>query len=172
MQTTRLWRPGAVLDRHDVLALSARIAELGDRVGRVGHEALAIVRIAPRPGDHARAVARADPRLVALDERVEGRRVDVTLLDEQGLERAHTRFDVRHLRAVVAVVVAAHDDAPAFLVGRRALLRDGSRSSATKTSTSAANSAAIGAPAPNNAASFSPMGEPRPVQASGPSLAR
>jgi hypothetical protein len=72
-----------------VLALSARKAELGDGRGSILYQPLAVVRIDPGSGDYASAVPRADLLLIGLHQNVEGSRIDVTLLGQQCLERAH-----------------------------------------------------------------------------------
>ena len=67
--------------------------------------------IDPRPGDHARAVAWADLVLVGLDQLIERGRIDVALLGQQRLERAHPQLDVAELgelAVIVVVMVVAH----------------------------------------------------------------
>ena len=104
MQTTMLWTSGVFSTRHHVLALPADVPERGDGRAAVGEQPAAVVRVGPRPGDDARAVVRADPRLVGLDQQVERRRIDVALLGEDALERADPQLRVGQLRALVAVV--------------------------------------------------------------------
>ena len=74
-----------------MLALPAGIAEAGDRRRRVAPQPVGEVRIAPGLGDDMRAVARADLRLVGLDDRVDRRRVDQPLLASARVSSAFTR---------------------------------------------------------------------------------
>ena len=74
-------------------------------------------RIAPGLGDDLRAVVRADPGLVGLDDGIERGRIDIALLGQHGLQRAHPKLRLRELRAVLVVmvmmmivVVAGHGD--------------------------------------------------------------
>jgi len=74
----------------------------------VGEQAALVLGIDPPPRYHARTVARADLRLVGVDQRVERRRVHQPLLDEQGPERLDARLHVGEVgagRVVVIVVV-------------------------------------------------------------------
>ena len=61
--------------------------------------------IAPGPGHDLGAVARADLRLIGLDQRIEGFRVDIALLDEEQFQRLHAQRDGRKRRSFVMVVV-------------------------------------------------------------------
>jgi hypothetical protein len=63
----------------------------------------------PGLGHHAGAVARADFLLIGLDQEVERGRIDVTLLAQHGLQRAHAQLRFRELgMVVVAVVIVRH----------------------------------------------------------------
>ncbi len=90
-----------VLERNHVFTLAAAVAERGDGSGRVAREPGAKRWVCPGAGDDARAIARADLRLVGVDQHVECGRVDVALRGEHRLERAHAQFH----RAQFAVVV-------------------------------------------------------------------
>ena len=76
-----------------------------DRLRRVGEQRLLEVRIGPGLGDDARAVVRADLGLVGLDDGVERGRIDVALLGQDRLERAHAQLRLGELRAVVVIMV-------------------------------------------------------------------
>ena len=88
-----------------MLALAAGIAELGDRRCRVLEQPRAIGGIGPGLGDDAGAVARADLRLVGLDQAIERGRIDVALLGQHGLQRADAQLGLRELGMVVVVVM-------------------------------------------------------------------
>ncbi len=105
MQTTMLCVVGRVLQRDDVLALAPGVAELGDRRRGVGQQSLAKIGIGPGARDDARAIARADLLFVGLDQDVERGRIDVALLGQQRLERAHAQLGLRQLGMVVIVMV-------------------------------------------------------------------
>ena len=107
MQTTRLWRSGVFSSGDHVLALPAAIAEFGDGRRRVVQQARAILRIAPGARDDAGAVARPDLVLVGLDDRVERRRIDIALFDQQRFERAHAQRDFGEFGMVVVMVAHA-----------------------------------------------------------------
>lgn len=88
-----------------MLALPPAIAEFGDRGGAVGEETGLEGRVGPGLRDDARAVARADLRLVGLDDQIERGGVDVALLDEHGFERADAQRGFGQLRTVVVIMV-------------------------------------------------------------------
>ena len=96
---------GRVLHGDHVLALTAAEAELGDRLRRVVEKPVAVGGIAPGLGDDPGAVARADLRLVGLDEDVERGRIDVALLGQKRLERADAKLDLVEMRVLVVVIV-------------------------------------------------------------------
>ena len=60
--------------------------------------------IGPRPRDHLGTVARPDPRLIGLDDRVDGRRIEVPLVSEDRFERPYPKLDVGQL----AVTTVGH----------------------------------------------------------------
>ena len=111
MQTTRLCVSARVEHRLHVLALPAGEAEIGDRRRRV-----AAAASRHRPGSlQARATTRAPLRgpdlgLVGLDDRVDRRRIDQPLGDQDRLQRAHPRrHRVEFIVVLVIVVVVSHD---------------------------------------------------------------
>jgi hypothetical protein len=46
----------------------------------------------------------ADPGLMRLNDAVEGRRFDIALLDQKGLERANTQLNIGQCRSMIAMV--------------------------------------------------------------------
>ena len=113
MHTTMLWSCRGVLDRHDVLALSSGITEFGNRGRGISQQTGAIRGIGPGAGDHAGAVPRPDLGLVGFDQEIERGRIDITLLGQDGFERAHAQFGLGQVRMVVVavmmvVIVIAH----------------------------------------------------------------
>ena len=89
-----------------MVADAAHGLERADRLGRVVEQRLLEVRIAPGPGDHALADVRADLRLVGLDDQIERGGIDVALLGQDRLERAHAQLHLGELGAVVVASVA------------------------------------------------------------------
>jgi len=68
-------------------------------------------QLRPGAGDDAGPDMRADLGLVGVDDEVEGLGVDVALLGQDGLERAHPQFgfgQVRMVMIVVVMIVIAH----------------------------------------------------------------
>ena len=88
-----------------MFALAAGVAQFGDRRRRIGEQPLAVVGIDPGAGNDAGAVARADLLLIGLDQQIERRRIDVALLGQQRLQRAHAQVGFRQFGMVVIVVV-------------------------------------------------------------------
>src|SRR5271154_5721286 len=85
--------------------LGSRESQLRDGPGRVSEQALAIRGIGPRFRDDARAVARPDASLVAVDDRVDSGRIDQPLLGQQGFQSLHARSRP----AVVSIMmISAH----------------------------------------------------------------
>ncbi len=103
MQTTMLWSAGvfSTATRWSPTRLSWPSAR--DRLGGVREQRLLERRIAPGLGDDAGAVVRTDLGLVGLDDEVERGRIDVALLGQDRLERAHAQLRLRELRAVLVV---------------------------------------------------------------------
>ena len=94
-----------VLDVRDhVLRLAARVAELGDGHRCIREQPPLVVGIDPRARDDSRSIVRADFRLDRLDDRVEGRRIHESFLDEQRLERLDAQRQVRWRRLMVVLV--------------------------------------------------------------------
>ena len=63
-----------------------------------------VFRIDPGPGNHCGAIARSDAMLVGIDQFVERRRVDQTLIDQQFFQIGDTLLDLGE-RLVVDVAV-------------------------------------------------------------------
>ena len=105
MHTTMLWTLRRVLDRDQMIADAADMAERRDGGGAVLQQAALEVGIGPGLGDDARAVVRADLGLVGLDDEIERLGVDVALLGQDGFERAHPQLHLAELGAVVVVIV-------------------------------------------------------------------
>jgi hypothetical protein len=103
---------GGVGDRDQVVGLGAAEAELGDRLGAVGQQPLAIGRVGPGARHHPGAVARADVALVQLDDRVDGVGGDQALGDQQRLQGAGAQGHLRVGAGVVAVAVVLAQVAP------------------------------------------------------------
>ena len=103
MQTTRLWRSGVFSTTTMCSPWPPVVAELGDRCGRVGQQALLEFRIDPGVRHDPRAVARADLVLVGVDHRVERGRIDEPLLDEQRFERHDPQGRIRGQFLVVVL---------------------------------------------------------------------
>ena len=80
-------------------------AERSHRLAAVLEQRALERRIAPGLGDDAGAVVRADLGLVGLDDDVERGRVDIALLGQHGLERAHAQLHLGQLRAVLVMIV-------------------------------------------------------------------
>ncbi len=95
-----------VLDRDEMIADAAHMAELGDGGGRVVEQRLLEAGIAPGLGHHARAAVWADLGLVGFHDKIEGGGIDIALLGQDGLERAHPQLHLGELRAVVVVMIA------------------------------------------------------------------
>ena len=72
-----------------MVADPADMAERADGLGGVLQQGFLEGRIGPGFGDDPRAVVRADPGLVGLDDGVERGRLDIALFGQDRLERAH-----------------------------------------------------------------------------------
>ena len=105
MQTTMLWRCGvfSTATRWSPTRLTRPSA--ADRLGGVGEQRALELGIDPGLGDDAGADVRADLGLVGLDDEVERGRIDVALLGQDGLQRAHPQLRLGQLRAVLVIVV-------------------------------------------------------------------
>ena len=97
-----------VLDRDQVIADPADMAERADGLGRVLEQRAFEFGIGPGLGNNARAIVRADLGLVSLDDGVERSRLDIALFGEHRLERAHAQLDLGQLRMVVIMMMLAH----------------------------------------------------------------
>ena len=93
-----------VLDCNQMIADPALMSKGRGSLGCVFEQRPPKRRIAPGFGDDARADMRADPGLVRLDDAVEGRRFDIALLDQQGLERPNTQLNIGQCRSIVVIV--------------------------------------------------------------------
>src|SRR6185437_3201769 len=98
-----------ILHRDHVLALETAEAQLRDRGGGVGQQALPIGSIRPGAGDDSRAVVRPDAVLVGLDQGVEGCGVDQAFLDQERFQSLYLQCRVgRHPVAVMLVAMVFH----------------------------------------------------------------
>ena len=91
------------------------MTERGNRRGGVLQQRLPESRVGPGLGDDDGAVARADLGLVGLDDGIECRGIDVTLLDQDRFQGADAQLRLRQLRAmlvVMIVVLVGHDTGP------------------------------------------------------------
>ena len=93
MHTTMLWQLRRVLDRDQMIADAAEVSERPDRLGRIVEQRRLERRIGPSPRDDPRADMRADLGLVGFDDAVERCGLDIALLDEDRLQRAHPKLD-------------------------------------------------------------------------------
>ena len=94
-----------VLDRDQMVADPAHVAELAHRLGGVVEQRPLECGIAPGLGDDTRAVVRADLGLVGLDDGVERGRIDVAFLGQDGLQRAHAQLHLGEFRAVLVMML-------------------------------------------------------------------
>ena len=81
-----------VLDRDEMVADPADMAERADGLAGVVEQGLFERGVGPGFGDDLRAIVRADLGLVRLDDGIERRRIDVAFLGQDRLERAHAQF--------------------------------------------------------------------------------
>jgi hypothetical protein len=88
-----------------VLALPTGIAELCDGARGIAQQAIPIVSVHPRARDDASAVARADFRLICVDQQVECGGIDIALLGQQSLERPNAALGLGEV-AVLGVIVS------------------------------------------------------------------
>ena len=88
-----------------MLALTARVADFGNRGRRVLQEACAIGWIGPGFRNDTRAVARSDFLLIGLDQQVERNRIDIAFFGQHGFQGAYAHLGFRQLRMIVIVVV-------------------------------------------------------------------
>ena len=72
-----------------MIADAAHIAKRGDCLRCVIEECVLECRIAPRPRDDLGAIARTDLGLIGFDDQIERSRIDIALLGQNCLERAH-----------------------------------------------------------------------------------
>ena len=108
---------GRALQHHDLGALRAADAKLGDRLGAVLQQAPLVVAIDPSPGHDPGAVQGADVLLVRAHDLVDGIGGHEALLDEKRLERPRAQGGVRlRLGMMVAVMVSAHVSLPSIPV--------------------------------------------------------
>src|SRR5262249_10205600 len=92
---------------HDgcVLALHAGITKRSKRLCWFGEKSLLEVLIEPRPGYNSSPIPGPDFFLVGLDQKIDRRRIDITLLMENTFEGADAEFHFRQVGAFVIVVV-------------------------------------------------------------------
>jgi hypothetical protein len=96
---------GRVLDRHQVIADAPDLDKRADRFGGVFEKRLPERGIGPRLGDDPRADVRTDLHLVQLDDAIERRGLDVTLLDKNRFQRADAQVHFGKLRPFVMIVI-------------------------------------------------------------------
>ena len=92
--TATRWSPTRLAKPSEPTALVAS-ASSACLVGRIG----------PGLGDRHGAVVRPDPGLVGLDNGVERLRIDIALLGQDGLERAHPQLRLGEFRPVLVIMV-------------------------------------------------------------------
>ena len=105
MHTTMLCRCGRVLDRDQMIADPADMAERADRLAGVLEQRLPEGGIGPRLGDDPRAVVRADLGLVGLHDGVERGRLDIALFGQNRLQRANAQLRLGQFRMIVVVMI-------------------------------------------------------------------
>lgn len=96
---------GRIEDGTHVLALSPGIAEARNCRRRIAFQPFGECRIAPGLCHDMGAVARADLRLIGLDDRIDRRRIDQPLLRQHRLQRLHPRLHVRIAVVVMMMVI-------------------------------------------------------------------
>ena len=96
---------GRVLDRDQMIADAAHMAERADGLGGVLEQGLAECRVGPGLGDDARAVVRPDLGLIGLDDGVERGGLDIALLSQDRFQRAHPDLHLGQFRAVLVIMV-------------------------------------------------------------------
>ena len=112
-----------IFDRDKMIADPADVAERTDRLGRVFQQRLFESRIGPRLGDDPRAIVGADLGFIGLDDGIERRGIDVSLLGQNGFQRSHAQFGFGEFRMVVVmmVIVFGHgSSAREGLIGQQA----------------------------------------------------
>ena len=106
MHTTTLCRSGVFSTATRWSPTRLTWLERADRLGGVREQRLLEARIAPGLRHHALADVRPDLRLVGLDDQIERGGIDVALLGQDRLERAHAQLQLGELGAVVVASVA------------------------------------------------------------------
>jgi len=91
-----------------VLALPSGETEGGDGRRRVIQQPLLEGWIRPGFCDDFRPVPWTDLRLIGVDQGVQRGRIDIALLDQQGLERPDAQLDIGQFGMFVIVVMVAH----------------------------------------------------------------
>src|SRR5262245_35421455 len=99
---------GRVLDGNQMVADPALVTERAHRLGAVVEQRPLERGIAPGLGNDARAGVGADLGLVGLDDEIERSRIDIALLGQDRLQRAHAQLRLGELGAVLVVVVLGH----------------------------------------------------------------
>src|SRR5919201_6514184 len=99
-----------ILDRDQMVADAALVPERAHRLGAVVEQRAFERWVVPCLGHHARAGMRADLSLIGLDDEIERGGVDVSLLGQDGLERAYAQLPLGELRAVLIVLVLGHGE--------------------------------------------------------------
>jgi len=83
-----------ILDRHEMIADAADMAERADRLARVLDQRSLEIGIGPGLGDHAGAVMRTDLGLIGLHDGVQRGGIDIALFRQHRLQRAHAQLDL------------------------------------------------------------------------------
>ena len=104
MHTTMLWQLRRVLDRDEMIADPADVAERAHGLGGIGQQGLLERGIGPGLGDNLRAVVRPDLGFIGLDDGIERGRIDIALFGQDGFERAHAQFGLGQFRMIVVVM--------------------------------------------------------------------
>ena len=81
-----------ILDRDEMIADAVEQTERSDRLAGILDQRALERRIAPGFGDDAGAGMRADLGLIGLDDGIERGRIDIALLGQHGLQRAHAQL--------------------------------------------------------------------------------
>jgi hypothetical protein len=94
-----------VLDGDEMVADPADMTERAHRFGGVIQQGLLESRIGPGLGDNLRAIVRADPGFIGLDNGIERGWFDIAFFGQDRLERAHAQLGLRQFRMVVIVMM-------------------------------------------------------------------
>src|SRR5262249_46280407 len=93
---------GCVLYGDEMVTNTAKDA---NRLSRVGKERCLEHGIVPGLGDRVSPDMRTDSGLVGLDDLIESGGLDISLFNENGLERAYPEIHLRELRTMIVIVI-------------------------------------------------------------------